>query len=321
MNVLEEAKAVLSGESAAISKVSDSLGDEFCEAVELILSSRGKVIVTGMGKSALIARKVSATMASTGTLAVFLHASDALHGDLGMVGEDDVVLALSKSGETQELSMMLPSIRKIGAKLISFVGRMNSALARHSHVAIEVKVDQEACPLDLAPTASTTAMLALGDALAITLMKCKGFQPESFALYHPGGSLGKRLLLTVSDLMHAGEECPVLGADATIDEVLLQLTSKKMGAVNIADDEMRLIGIITDGDLRRALRHREKFFAFKAGDIMTSAPVVAYPEMMAVEAVTLMEDRPSQIMVLPVVNDQRKVVGILRLHDIVRAGL
>ncbi len=320
-SVLEEAKTFLDIEIDAIRRVKDLLDENFEKAVNLLYNCKGKVVVTGMGKSGIVSKKIAATMSSTGTLAVFLHPAEGIHGDLGIVTANDVVLALSKSGETEEILTLLPSIKEIGAKVISLVGNINSTLARESDVVINANVEREACPLNLVPTASTTVALVLGDALAISLLKKRGFKPQDFAVYHPGGILGKRLLLKVKDLMHTGDENPILREDTNMSDVIVTLTEKKMGGVSIVDNRGCLQGIITDGDLRRSLKHKERLFSLKAKDIMTKNPVVTVPETKAVEALELMENRPSQIMVLPVVDNEKRVVGILRLHDIVKAGL
>lgn len=320
-SMLEEAKTFLDAEIDAIRRVKDLLDENFEKAVDLLHNCKGKVVVTGMGKSGIISKKIAATMSSTGTLAVFLHPAEGIHGDLGIVTANDVVLALSKSGETEEILTLLPSIKEIGAKIISLAGNIHSTLARESDVVINANVEREACPLNLVPTASITVAMVLGDALAISLLKKKGFKPTDFAVYHPGGILGKRLLLKVKDLMHKGDENPTLREDTNMEDIIVTLTEKKMGGVSIVDDCGRLQGVITDGDLRRSLRHKERLFSLKAKDIMTKNPVVTAPETKAVEALELMENRLSQIMVLPVVDTEKKVVGILRLHDIARAGL
>lgn len=320
-SIIKEAKFFLDVEIDAIRRVKDLLDENFEKAVNLLYDCKGKVVVTGMGKSGIISKKIAATMSSTGTLAVFLHPAEGIHGDLGIVTANDVVLALSKSGETEEILTLLPSIKEIGAKIISLVGNIHSTLARESNVVIDASVEREACPLNLVPTASTTVTMVLGDALATSLIKKRGFKSQDFAVYHPGGILGKRLLLKVKDLMHTGDENPILHEDTNMSDVIVTLTEKKMGGVNIVDTCGHLQGIITDGDLRRSLKHKERLFSLKAKDIMTKNPVVTSPEAKAVEALELMENRPSQIMVLPVIDTEKKVVGILRLHDIVRAGL
>ncbi|RMH68811.1 MAG: KpsF/GutQ family sugar-phosphate isomerase [Gemmatimonadetes bacterium] len=320
--ILSMAHETFTVEIDAVKHVKDQLNDSFAAAVNLILQSAGKVIVTGIGKSGNIARKITATLCSTGTLAVFLHPAEGLHGDLGVVTKDDVVIALSKSGTSDEILAILPVLKKIGARLIAMVGNLDSPLAQAADVVLNVTVEKEACPLDLAPTASTTAMLVMGDALAVTLLNLHDFKPQDYALFHPGGRLGKRLLLTVADVMHSGEENPRVGGDVPLPQVIIEMTSKAMGAVNVVEADQKLVGIITDGDLRRALQHQgSHLLNLTAADIMTRHPISVTPQTMAVDAIRLMENRPSQIMVLPVVDDHGRAVGIVRLHDLVRAGL
>ncbi len=321
MNILEEAKRVLEIELDALIRTKNLLDEGFVQAVELIYRSRGKVIITGMGKSGLIGRKIAATLSSTGTLSVFLHPAEGMHGDLGIVSADDVIIAVSKGGEGDEILGILPSIKKIGAKIISLVGDRNSSLAKASDIVIDASVEKEACPINLAPTASTTVVLVLGDALAAVLLKMRGFKPTDFALYHPGGQLGKQLLLKVRDIMHSGKESPVSYEDTLIKDALIEMTSKSMGGVNIVNREHKLVGIITDGDLRRAIQQHKNILELQAKDVMTKTPITITGEVMAIEALKLMENRSSQIMVLPVVDEANTVVGILRLHDLVRCGL
>lgn len=292
-------------------------------AIALLLNCAGKVIVTGVGKSGDIAQKIAATLTSTGTPALFLHPSDAMHGGLGLVNAGDVVIALSNSGETEELLIMLPFLAQRNAALIAITGNLVSTLARHAAVALDAAVDQEACPLNLAPTASTTVALAMGDALALTLMQAKGLTPEDFAVNHPAGRLGKRLTLRVADLMHGGAANPTLRPEASWVEVVGAITTSGLGAVNVTDAAGYLLGIITDGDLRRAIQRLtpENWPTLTARALMTLQPVIAAPEMMAYDALRLMENRPRQISVLPVATPQGFCLGLLRLHDIVRSGL
>ena len=292
-------------------------------ALELLHDCRGKVVLVGVGKSGNIAEKIAATLTSTGTGAVYLHPSDALHGGLGILTADDVVVALSNSGETDEIITMLPYLKHRQVPIIAIVGNLRSTLARTADVVLDATVDQEACPLNLAPTTSTTVALAIGDALAMTLMQAKGLTMDDFALNHPAGQLGKRLTLRVADLMHSGAENPVIGEDAAWLEVIAAISRGGLGAVNVVDAEGRLAGIITDGDLRRALQKIKlsELEELQGGSIMTRNPIIATPEMLAFDALRLMEDRPSQISVLPVVDRERLCVGLIRLHDIVRSGL
>ncbi|MGB7203290.1 MAG: KpsF/GutQ family sugar-phosphate isomerase [Pyrinomonadaceae bacterium] len=290
------------------------------KALDILATCNGKVVVTGVGKSGVIAQKIAQTLTSTGTMALFLQPSDALHGGLGVVASDDVVIALSNSGETDELLAILPSIRARGCRVISIVGNKDSTLAAQSDALLDASVDKEACPLNLAPTASTTVALAIGDALAMTLMESKGHSQTDFALNHPAGRLGKRLTLSVRDLMH---ESPNVSTDASWLDVVKAISKSALGAVNVVDQHSKLLGIVTDGDLRRTIERTspDALSALNAESMMTRSPITAAPDMLAFDALKLMEERPSQISVLPVVDGDRTCIGLLRLHDIVRSGL
>jgi arabinose-5-phosphate isomerase len=292
-------------------------------AIELLKNCRSKIVLVGVGKSGNIAEKIAATMTSSGTVAVYLHPSDALHGGLGIVTPEDVVVALSNSGETDEIVTMLPYLKHRRVPIIAIVGNTNSTLARSADVILDASVDQEACPLNLAPTTSTTVALAVGDALAMTLMQVKGLTTDDFALNHPAGRIGKRLTLKVADLMHGGTENPTIRENSAWLEVIAAISRGGLGAVNVLDDQGHLLGIITDGDLRRALQKIKLSELENLGcsAIMTRNPVVSSPEMLAYEALRLMEDRPGQISVLPVVDKEGVCVGLIRVHDIVRSGL
>lgn len=311
-------------EAEAITRCAGRLDpDHVARAVELLAGCRGKIVLTGVGKSGFMARKIAATLTSTGTLALYLHPSDALHGDLGIVSHGDVVMLLSNSGETDEVLAMLPYLKHRKVPLVAIVGKLHSTLARQADVVLDASVDKEACPFNLAPTASTTVALSIGDALAITLMQLKGLTPEDFALNHPAGRLGKRLSLRVSDLMHNGAENPTISPQSSWLEVVGSISKGGLGAVNVVSETGQLMGIITDGDLRRAVQRSEpeKLSTLTAELIMTPGPVTVAPEMLAYSALQLMENRSSQISVLPVVDAEQRCVGLLRLHDIVRSGL
>lgn len=315
---LEEAKKVFAIEAAEITRAAGKLDQRFSQAVRVILACQGRVIVTGMGKSGLIGRKIAATLSSTGTPAFFLHPAEGIHGDLGMVTGDDVVLAISNSGETEEILHILPSLKRIGATLIAMTSKETSTLGKNCEIFLGIGVSQEACPLGLAPTASTTVTLALGDALAIVLLQARNFKPEDFAVFHPGGSLGRRLLLRVRDLMHTGEENPVITDDKLVKEALFQITAKNMGAVNVIDELGNLEGILTDGDIRRCLEKDELILSRPLKDVMTCNPRFITPDKLAAEALKLMQDR--SITVLPVLED-RHLIGMLHLHDLLKAGI
>ncbi len=315
---LETAREVLATEARAIEALMERLGSEFDRAVEMLLDCRGRVVVTGMGKSGLIGKKIAATLSSTGTPAVFLHPAEAVHGDLGMLIRGDVVLALSNSGETAELLRLLEWIRRIGAHLLALCGTPNSTLAQHADVVLSVEISIEACPLDLAPTASTTAQLALGDALAMSVMRQRGFTAEDFATRHPGGELGRKLL-PVDRLMHKGDAIPTVMPDATLGHIVEVISSKGMGAVLVVDDDSRIEGIITDGDLRRLLQKQERPHECRARDFMSRNPVTIAPSELAVAALNIMEKH--LITSLAVIDDQRRLVGFLHLHDLWRTQM
>ena len=311
-------------EAEAVARAAARLdGAEVERAVALLAACRGKVITAGVGKSGHVAQKTAATLTSTGTAAVFLHPSDALHGGMGLVAGGDVCLFVSNSGETAELLELLPYTQHKGARVVAVVGNTASALARRADVALDASVEQEACPLNLAPTASTTVALALCDALAMALMCQKQVTAEEFALNHPGGTLGRRLTIRVSDLMRGGAENPTVGVGATLLEVVQAIGRGALGAVNVLDGAGRLAGIITDGDVRRALERVRlaDLGGLTAEGFMTREPVVVAPDLLAHAALQIMEKRPSQIAVLPVVDAGGRCVGLLRLHDIVRVGL
>lgn len=319
IDIIEEAKKTFDIEIYELEKLKNKIDINFEKMVNLIIKLENKkVIVTGIGKSGHIGSKIAATLASTGTSSIFLNAAEALHGDLGMINKGDVVIAISNSGNSDEILSILSPIKRIGAYIIGFTGKLDSPLAKKSDIAINIGIEKEACPLGIAPMSSTTSTLVMGDALAVCLMKLRNFTERDFAKYHPGGSLGKRLLLTVEDLMHIENSIPLALMETSIDEILFILTDKKQGAVCIVDDfeNKELLGIITEGDIRRALLNKNEFFDYKAKDIMKKNPVFVEPNVMAIEALHIMEKRESQISVLPVIKD-KKIVGIIRVHDLV----
>lgn len=314
----DRAREVLATESAAVAALASHIDERFVAACQLIYDCAGRVVVTGMGKSGHIGDKIAATLASTGTPSFFLHAAEANHGDIGMITPSDIVLALSNSGETAELVALLPVIKRMNVPLIAMTGKPQSTLGRRSDVVLDVSVPKEACPLNLAPTASTTAMLAMGDALAVALLDARGFTEEDFARSHPGGSLGRRLLLLVSDVMRTGEQLPAVGPATRLREGLLEMSRKGLGMTTVVDERRRVIGIFTDGDLRRALD--QGFDPERAmGEVMTPRPKTAKPRMLAAEAVHLMEAH--RITALPVVDEDGVLIGALNVHDLLRAGV
>jgi len=314
---LELARKVLAIEAAAVSALGSRLDERFLDAIGLILACPGRVVVSGVGKSGHIARKIASTMASTGTPAFFLHAAEASHGDLGMITRDDVVLAISNSGQSDELLTIITLIKRQGAKLIAMTGNPDSALARESDVHLDARVAQEACPLNLAPTASTTAALALGDALAVALLDARGFDEQDFARAHPGGALGRRLLTHVSDVMRTGEGIPSVPEGASFFDVLLEMSRKGMGMAAVVDSNRRVVGIFTDGDLRRTLERKPDLRSLRVTDIMKREPRTIAPRKLAAEAVELMERH--KISQLLVVSDAGELVGALNTHDLLHA--
>lgn len=312
------ALSVLNTEARAIDALRDRVDARFQAACELILGCKGRVIVSGMGKSGHVGRKIAATLASTGTPAFFVHPGEASHGDLGMILADDVVLAISNSGETDELLMVLPSIRRQGIGLIVMSGNEDSSLGRMADVHIDVSVSEEACPLGLAPTASTTAALAMGDAIAVALLEARGFTADDFARSHPAGTLGRRLLLHIGDVMHRDSEVPAVAADASVFDALMEMTRSGLGMTAIVDEERRLLGVFTDGDLRRAVDEAPiDLRQTRVDTVMTLNPKTIGPNQLAVEAARAMED--FKIHALLVIDDERRVVGALNIHDLLRA--
>lgn len=319
--IIEEARRVIRIEAEALQSLADSLDGSFEQAVRMILASKGRVIVTGMGKSGLIGQKIASTMASTGTPAFFLHPAEALHGDLGMIIRGDVVIAISNSGETEEVLRILPIVKRIGAELVAMTGRPGSTLARSGDIHLNIAIKEEACPLGLAPTASTTATLAMGDALAVALLVERGFKAEDFALFHPGGALGKKLLLTVSDLMHAGPALPLVTTTVLMREALFEITSKKLGCTGVVDADGGLVGVITDGDLRRALEKGVDFLEQPASGLMNRTPKRILAADLAARALQQMEKYSITSLFVFESDDAAAPVGIVHLHDLLKAGI
>ena len=320
--MLEHAQDVLRMEAEAILELVPRIDENFAAAVNLILECEGRTVITGMGKSGLIGRKMAATLASTGTPSFYLHPAEGIHGDLGMVTAADVVIALSNSGETGEVLNILPSLRRIGAKIIAMVGNANSTLGKNADVILDVGVSKEACPLGLAPTSSTTAALAYGDALALALLKKHNFTASQFAIFHPGGSLGRKLLLTVGNIMHKGDENPTVLADTTVQDALVVITDKGLGAVSVVDENGIMQGVLTDGDIRRGLSKGVDFLQRPVRELMTANPKTITQDKLAAQALHLMEsNKPKPITVLPVLDENRKVIGLLHMTDLVRQGV
>lgn len=320
--MLEQARQVLRMEAEAVLGQVERIDEHFKAAVEMIMACPGRTVITGMGKSGIIGRKMAATLASTGTPSFYLHPAEGIHGDLGMVTEGDVVIALSNSGETGEVLHILPSLRRIGAKLIAMVGNPNSTLAKNSDIVLNVGVTREACPLGLAPTSSTTAALAYGDALALALLSKRKFTASQFAVFHPGGSLGRKLLLTVEDIMHSGTENPLVKADISVQDALFVITDKGLGAVSVVDDDNKMLGVLTDGDIRRGLSKGVDFLKRPVTELMTASPKTITKEKLAAQALHIMEsNRPKPITVLPVVDAENHVIGLLHMTDLVRQGV
>ncbi|MBI4843286.1 MAG: KpsF/GutQ family sugar-phosphate isomerase [Nitrospirae bacterium] len=317
---IEDAKRVLKIEADAVESLIKRLDERLINAIEILYSCRGKVVVTGMGKSGIIGKKISATLSSTGTSAFFLNPAEGSHGDIGMVTKDDVVIAISNSGETEEILNILPSLKRLDVKIIAMTGNIQSTLAKKSDVVLDISVKEEACPMGLAPTASTTATLAMGDVLAVTLLSKKGFTEEDFAFCHPGGNIGRRLLTTVEDLMHSGKDVPVVNIDTSMKAAILEISSKRLGITTVSDAEGMFKGVISDGDLRRGLeKWGEGFINLKAGDVMSINPKTITRDALATTAVAIMEK--NSITSLVVIDGEGKAVGIIHLHDLLKAGI
>lgn len=315
-NILKTAQTALLSQSESIKKLVDYLTDDFAQAVHAINACKGKLVVTGIGKSAIIAQKMVATMNSTGTPAAFMHAAEAIHGDLGMVGQDDVVICISKSGNSPEIKVLVPFLKEYAQKLIAITGNTTSFLAKSAHMVLNATVDEESCPNNLAPTNSTTAQLVLGDALAVCLMELKNFKAEDFARFHPGGALGKKLLLRVRDMLDQALK-PMVSPDAPIKKVIMEISEKRLGVTTVVEND-QIMGIITDGDIRRMLNHQDSFTGLCARDIMTKNPKMIQADAMVIDAFNLMEDNAiTQIVVV----DGNQYKGIIHLHDILKEGI
>jgi len=317
--IIKKGKEVIKIEAEAVLNLESSINEEFAKAVKIISESKGRVIITGMGKSGLVARKIVATLNSTGTASVYLHPTDALHGDLGMVRAEDVVILISKSGNTEEIANLVPLLKRLNPVLIGMVGNKDSKVGRECDIVLNTSVKEEACPYDLAPTSSSTATLVMGDALAIALIEQKGFTKEDFALLHPGGSLGKRLSLKISEIMYIGEKIPVVKESTSLKDAIFEITSKRLGVTVVVNDDETVTGIITDGDLRRLLEKPTDIKTLKAVDVMTKNPKTIKPEYLASFALQFMENY--KITSLVVIDDLNKPVGIVHLHDLVELGL
>ena len=317
--IIKNGKQTFEIEIDAMKKAMNSLGESFAEAVEIILGCKGRVVVIGMGKSGLIGKKIAATLASTGTPAFFMHPAEGMHGDLGMLVKGDVIIGISNSGETEEMKVLLPLIKRLGSKLISIVGRADSTLGRESDCILDASIDKEACPLNLAPTASTTVALAIGDALAVALVECRGFKAEDFAMFHPSGSLGKRLLTTVDDIMHKGSEVPVINENDIVEKAVEEINNKKFGCTAVINDNKELVGIITDGDLRRAITKYSVINSLKVSEIMTCNPKMIKKNELAAKALHIMEE--FKISSLFIIDENKTPEGIIHFQDLLQYGL
>lgn len=317
--ILENGREVIRKEAEAIVELAERLDDNFAEAVELILNCKGRIIVAGIGKSGLVGKKVAATFSSTGISAFFLHPAEGVHGDLGLVRKDDILIAISKSGATEELYQILPTVKRLGVKIILMTGRMDAPLASKCDIVLDCSVRSEACPNNLVPTSSATAAMVMGDALAIALLRERNFSPEDFAYLHPGGLLGRRLLIHVEELMHSNSEIPLVRPETIMHDTIFEITGKRLGTALVVDDNNVLVGIFTDGDLRRLAQKDKDFFNRATGEVMIRDPKSIRPEAILDEALATMEK--FSITVLPVVNEKKQPVGIIHLHDILKSKL
>ena len=317
--ITQTGRTILEKEARAIQQIAERLDDSFSEAVKLLAACKGKIIISGMGKSGIIAQKIAATMSSTGSTALFLHPADAAHGDLGIVSQDDVVICLSKSGTTEELNFIIPALKQIGATIIAMTGNKRSFLALNAHITLDTDIEKEACPYDLAPTTSTTAMLAMGDALAISLMQQKNFTQRDFALTHPKGSLGRRLTVKVTDIMAKDNAVPFVKENASVTDLNREMTSKRYGVSAVVNEDGRLTGIFTDGDLRRLVQSGKEFLSLSAGSVMTANPKTVSTSTMAKECLDILETyRITQLLVC---DSEQHPVGMVHIHDLITLGL
>jgi len=321
VNIRQEIDKVFEIEIEALNAIRASISDDFEKAVRAIAASTGKVVITGMGKSGIIATKIAATLTSTGTAATFIHASEALHGDLGLINPEDVLIAIGKSGETADLNALLSVVKRLGTKIIAITANCKSTMAEVADILLPLEIPREACPLNLAPTSSTTVSLVVGDAIAVALMKLKQVTKHDFAKRHPGGQLGKRLLLQVSDVMRTEARNPAITVDDSIKNMLIQITAGQAGAISVVDKDRRLIGIVTDYDIRKALERDQNILQMTVPSLMNPRPISVYSDEMAIDALRLMQNGPKKTSVLPVTDRDRKLVGILHLSDLVSAGL
>lgn len=317
--IRKNAKEVIRKEAEAVARLEKKIDENFVKAVELILKCKGRVIVTGIGKSGIIGKKIAATLTSTGTASFFLHPTEGIHGDLGMVQKNDVVIAITKSGGTDEVYQLIPLFKRLGVPIITFTGSPDSPVAEKSDLVIDVSVDQEACSHNLIPTSSTTAALVMGDALAVALLEERHFSSEDFALLHPGGHLGRKLLLKVSDIMHTGDQVPVVSEETGMKQVILEMTSKRLGTTTVVNQKGELVGVFTDGDLRRLVERTDEIFSLRAKQVMSENPKTIDGEELAAKALNLMES--FSITSLIITNGKREPVGIVHLHDILKAGV
>ena len=319
-NIIDIAKKVLRIEAEAVAALAEKLDSTFEKAIDIIFKSKGRVVVTGMGKSGLVGKKIAATLASTGTPAFFMHPAEASHGDLGMVTSDDVIIAISNSGETEELSGLIPFLKRFNVGLIAMTGSRNSTLAKSADVHLDVSVKEEACPLGVVPTASTTAALAMGDAVAVALMVKRGLKQEDFAFFHPGGNLGKKLFIKVKDLMHTGDALPFVSPQTEMTKAVVEISSKRLGVAIVSDKDKKILGVLTDGDIRRGIEKWGKdFFDMKAGEVMTKNPKTISEDELAVKALSIMETHSITSLAVP--DSDGKAIGIIHLHDVLKQGL